>query len=394
VDSDNANLVRYLGVNSGPPPLLPSPLTAGNAAGDLFVASFLNFWSLKLQRFGATPYAMDLSQAESVARLAASDAGEAFVTGVLGASSVDLGCGPIAGGGGFAMKVSPTGQCAWSRPLPPDDQGLDRFMIGGAHDYFVGTAPGAFDLGCGPLTSAGAFLAAYDPAGACLWDKAVAVNDLSQSFLLPGGDPILVGAFTGTVDVGCGSVISASGVSTLVARLDKNGACVWSKSFNTTGLSVAPSPAGDIIISGSISSSLNLGGGLLTPSGVSDLAVARWDGTTGAHAWSEHFGGVGASITGTLAVDGTGGMLAQGAISGGTVDFGGGPLTSTSYLLRLDSAGTFRWQSAVPSDAQATADPCGGAIVATVCEDCGASFYACPGMVNNSALITVQRIAP
>jgi hypothetical protein len=108
---------------------------------------------------------------------------------------------------------------------------------------------------------------------------------------------------------------------------------------------------GNIFVSGNYSGMLDFGMGTITSKGVSDLFVAKLD-PDGNPLWTRSFGDLSTDIWArSIQVDPTdGGVWLFGSYMG-TVDFGGGPLHSTStcmmpgeecfdaYLVKLDTDG-------------------------------------------------------
>jgi hypothetical protein len=385
VDSDNGAFAKS-GVLVG---TLPS--AAKNAAGDLFVSYLSGADLRRVDPSGATAYTTTLgtvppSPPLQSAYVVAGAGGDAYVARSM-VSGDDIGCGSMSGQS-FAARVSPAGQCVWARSFAAAvSAGVRQFLPGGAQDLFTASFTGTLDLGCGPLTAAAStpYLAAVDAAGTCLWSHAfVGVNPLSfKTMRFPSGDALVAGPFTGTVDVGCGPLTSAAGTSTLVARLDAGGACVWSKGYGAGSLTPVLTPGGDVAVSGLFAGTVDLGAGPLTAVGVQDLAVARLDGATGATLWSRRWGGAGVTMAGEIAADASGGVLGSGFVSG-PVSLGGAPING-GFVVRLDGAGTFRWQRAVSG--RVASDSCGSVVVASVADDCASCFFKTP-------TILVQRIAP
>jgi hypothetical protein len=385
IDSDNGSFAKP-NVAIG---LLPS--AARNLAGDLLVGSLSGADLRRLDGSGATVYTTTLGTAPpgpgvQSTYLVAGANGDAYVARSL-VSGDDIGCGPMAGQS-LAARMSPAGQCVWARSFAATvSSGVRQFLPGGAHDLFTGAFTGTLDLGCGPLTAAAStpYLAAVDAVGTCLWSHAFAgVNPLSfKTMLFPSGDALVAGPFTGTVDVGCGPLTSAAGTSSLVARLDAGGACVWSQAYGVGSLTPVLTPGGDVAVSGLFAGTVDLGAGPLTAAGVKDLAVARLDGATGATLWSRRWGGAGVTMAGEIAADASGGVLGSGFVSG-PVSLGGAPING-GFVVRLDGGGAFRWQRAVSG--RVASDSCGSVVVASVADDCASCFFKTP-------TILVQRIAP
>jgi hypothetical protein len=288
--------------------------------------------------------------------------------------------------GYLLVKWSPVGahvftkqMTAWTAFLQPGSSG----------EVFVGGLLGpGFDLGCGLLTGT-SYAGRLDASGQCSWSRALGLDlstggDLTSLGPTADGSLLLVSRdFHGTANLGCGPMTSDPNGSSLVAKLDASGACVWSKSFPTRALRAALFPSGDVLLSAPFTGTLDLGGGSLTSVGAYDLAVARLD-ASGAHAWSKRFGAAGVSLcdappycghSGQAVADAGGNVVLSGPLTG-VVDFGGGPLGSTveqTYVVKLDGAGALRWQHQLPARSVVTPDPCGAVLCAS---DVGTSVTA------------------
>ena len=75
---------------------------------------------------------------------------------------------------------------------------------------------------------------------------------------------------------------------------------------------------------------MDFGGGPLTSAGGIDIFLAKFD-PAGNHLWSKRFGDGFSQIGYSVTVDGADNVLFTGAFSG-SVDFGGGPLTSAGGI--------------------------------------------------------------
>lgn len=202
--------------------------------------------------------------------------------------------------GTFVVKWTSLGGHAFTRAIP---HSIAFLRPGSSGDVFLGGAasPG-FDLGCGPLAGAGPhYVARLDAAGQCLWNHAVTggsspADSLSALGSAADGSVVVVDSnFTSTLDIGCGPMTAAPGGSSFAARLDASGACVWSKSFPVQKLNASLFPSGDLLLSAPFTGTLDFGGGPLTSVGDRDLAVARLD-PSGAQVWSKSFGAAGVSL--------------------------------------------------------------------------------------------------
>lgn len=136
---------------------------------------------------------------------------------------------------------------------------------------------------------------------------------------------------------------SHCGGCTTVCAADKTctkGACVaigtgWVNSWpnaalNAPILASATDAAGNIYVAGHFVGTINLGGGPLTSAGNDDILVASFS-PTGGHRWSKRFGGVGFDVGEALTVDNKGNVYVSGVFEG-SVDLGGGAVASAGKL--------------------------------------------------------------
>jgi hypothetical protein len=104
----------------------------------------------------------------------------------------------------------------------------------------------------------------------------------------------------------------------------------WSQGFgdvsNDAARAIAIDPSGNIIAAGAIQGTVDFGGGPLTSAGAEDAYVVQFD-PGGNHRWSRRFGDSMLDWTADVAVDTDGNVVATGSFLG-TADFGGDPLTS------------------------------------------------------------------
>ncbi len=171
----------------------------------------------------------------------------------------------------------------------------------------------------------------------------------------------------------------------VVAKLGAAGACAWSRSLAVaTGIGFSPFSNGDLAAStGILGGSLDFGCGPMPGLGTSDLALARLDGKTGACVWSKSFGAAGASVSGNVTVSAIDYAVTFGTVSGAAVDFGGGPISSSKYVLELDGSGAYRYQDGAAFEQHAL-DTCGDVHLAQSCATCASGN---PG-------VTVTKLAP
>jgi len=288
---------------------LPCP-TGTSVLVAKYSAAGTHLWSLCTQGLsgGATGYAVAVDRT-----------GNVVVTGQFGGTR-DFGGGPLTSLGGFDIfvaKYSPTGTHLWSEAFgsPSTSDGFSpEAGLGVAVDatgdvVVTGRFYQSVDFGGGPLTSAGdpdIFLVKLSADGYHLWSKrfgdvgnaevgrAVAVDTRANCDTSGGSNCVVVtGAFNGTTNFGCGPLTS-SNVDMFVVKYDARGGCVWAKRLGGSGgteagRGVAVDADGAVVVTGNFSGSVDFGGGGLTSAGGDDVVVAKYS-TAGAHVWSKRFG--------------------------------------------------------------------------------------------------------
>ncbi|MFO0589497.1 MAG: hypothetical protein U0441_18310 [Polyangiaceae bacterium] len=148
------------------------------------------------------------------------------------------------------------------------------------------------------------------------------------------GNAYVAGGFTGQLPVGGSGVpplVSQGGSDAFLIKLDPAGLPVWYKSYGSASIyeqasSIVTDAQGNLIVAGYFDGSVNFGGGALTTAGNLDIFVAKLD-PQGNQMWAKRFGDAASQYAVDVAVDGSGNvfLLTRGF---GTTDFGGGGLTS------------------------------------------------------------------
>ncbi len=264
------------------------------------------------------------------------------------------------------------GGYAWDRPFGVAAAGKDTVVAG----YFAGTTVvgGALLQAAQPTgdpLKVDLFIARVNDAGEAVWAKQFgdALSQASQDAPfqpqdgLHGvtvgsqGHVIVAGHFRNTVDFGGGTLSSPNGERDIfVVELDAAGDHVWSRSFggaagNGAAHGVATDAQGNVYVTGAFTGTIDFGGGALVQPSIggsdeSGMFLVKLD-ASGNHVWSKRYNSGGAASQGNeVAVDPQGNVLLTGYF-GGTVDFGGGPLTAVggkeAVVVKLDPAGTMLW---------------------------------------------------
>jgi uncharacterized protein (AIM24 family) len=302
--------------------------------------------------------------------VAVDDMGSVVVTGYF-SGTVDFGGGPLTSvlaspvlgpsKDVFLAKYSASGIHLWSRQLGAnaDDQGNSVVVDSNGDVVVTGSCANRVDFGDGNVTSSfggyDIFVAKYSGVdGSLLWAKRFGgiYDDYGYGVAVDSSDNIIVtGFFMEQVNFGGGALNSAGGGDIFVAKFSSSGTHIWSKRLggvnSDAGYSVGVDDNGNVVVVGWFAGTVDFGGGPLTSVGSSyDIFVARYSGTDGNHLWSKRLGSTGADYANGVAMDSNGNITVTGVFEG-TVDFGGGGLTSAGgcdiFLAKYSASGVHLW---------------------------------------------------
>lgn len=259
----------------------------------------------------------------------------------------------------FVAKLSPAGDHVWSKRLGNSlndsvaavavDQAGNVFLAGGflgAIDFGTGTvtSAGARDIYVVKLGAANGVTSFTRTAGDSLGQDAVDIAVDSQ------GNVIVAGDFAGTVNFGAGNLVSDGVRNVFLARYDNAGSLSWAKTFAGPGEEYATSVVVDpssnaVVLTGTFTSTILLGGATLATAGQSDIFLAKLT-SGGNHVWSKGYGSTSGENGPRVAVGTAGQVVMSGRIYG-SIDFGGGVLPENQsgaiYLAELTNAGDHVW---------------------------------------------------
>jgi endonuclease V-like protein UPF0215 family len=223
------------------------------------------------------------------------------------------------------------------------------------NSYITGYFNGTVDFGGGDVTSAGdsdIFVLKLDSSGTFQWVKTFGSAAADSGYGIAvgsSGNSYITGYFNGTVDFGGGDITSAGSSDIFVLKLDSSGTFQWVKTFGSSssdyGRAIAVDSSGNSYITGRIREIVDFGGGDVTFAGGSDIFVLKLD-SSGTFQWANSYGDTSFDLGYGIAVDSSGNSYITGNFFG-TVDFGGGDVTSAGgsdiFVLKLNSSGTFQW---------------------------------------------------
>ena len=215
--------------------------------------------------------------------------------------------------------------------------------------YFEGTV----DFGGGPAsgTDGDMFVVKFSPDGSHLWNQELFAGGMfneGNSVAVDGSGNVVATGYR--VDWG-GPPPTGFNYDVVVTRFDADGNILWNQTFGDNdyqeGKSVAVDGSGNIVVTGGFASTIYFGGVLLTSAGHNDIFVVKFD-AGGTPIWSKGFGDDGDQVGKSVAVDAAGSIVITGDFAG-TVDFGGGPITSAHpyytdvFLATFDAGGNHVW---------------------------------------------------
>ncbi len=235
----------------------------------------------------------------------------------------------------------------WEKPMGGTAKGMTYDVAADDHGNIIATGnfTQILDLGAGPMFGVDdVFLAKFDTAGNTLWSKKFGDEYYQGGYAVSvdgAGNIILGGYFTGTLDLG-GAPLVAVASDVFVAKFDPDGNHLWSKSFARSVLNeVAVDPSGNVVVTGTFEVPTSFGGNVLMSAGGRDLFLVELD-AAGNHLWSRSFGNSNQQDYPHVVVDASETVVLVGNLIG-TIDFGGGPRIAESnqnvFMARFDGNG-------------------------------------------------------
>lgn len=322
-------------------------LTSTGSA-DIFVASFTSAgahrWSKK---FGSTSL-------DDGWGIAADVNGNVYVTGRF-YNTINFGGTALTSKGSydiFVASLSTTGTHRWSKSFgsTSSDYGYGIAVDSGGNSYVTGYFYNTVNFGGTNITSKGSadiFLASFNATGGHRWSKGFGSTSSDYAYSLAldkSGNVAIAGSYFLSINFGGTALTSKGSRDGFVAAFTSAGGHRWSKTFGGTSSDyawgVTIDNAGNTYVTGYFYNSASFGGVQpLTSAGSADAFVASYN-VDGAYRWARGFGSTSSDQGRTVAVDAAGNVYAAG-IFYNTVNFGGGPLTSTGssddFIVKLSN---------------------------------------------------------
>jgi hypothetical protein len=142
-------------------------------------------------------------------------------------------------------------------------------------------------------------------------------NDEAAAVALdPAGNIVIAGQFTGSMDMGSRTLEGRGPSEAFVAKLSPAGELIWVRTLGSQGTdfasAVAVDTAGNIIVLGGFEGRMEFAGSALRSRGMSDLFVVSYS-HEGKESWARSLGGPSWELAASLAVDMSGDILVAGA---------------------------------------------------------------------------------
>lgn len=169
------------------------------------------------------------------------------------------------------------------------------------------------------------------------WSEVLSTRPLAVA-AIDGEDVLVAGTFSGALVLGGHHFAARSASDIWLFRMDARGHHLWTKQFSAGGRLSSMAAAGDhLVLAGASDSGVDLGGGALA----AGVFLAKLDGS-GNHVWSKVIAG--ADGVRRVLVDGDGDVIALLATHG-SIDPGAGPIASAygKIVAKLDSRGRYVW---------------------------------------------------
>ncbi len=244
----------------------------------------------------------------------------------------------------FVLKLDgATGDHVFSRQIGDvgDDYGSGVGVDANDDIFITGRFQGSIELGQ-ELTSTGGsdiYLAKLDPDGAVLWstsyggDGEDGPHDLAIS--PEGGDIVLLGYMSETVDFGDYPLVSAGMRDIFVAAFHANGDHHWSANYgdavdqftdnneHSTWMTLELQPSGSILFGGALHGTIEIDGVELSANGdAADVFYVLLDGDDGEFLAGDRFGTTSTDVALDLTMTNTGHVVMAGRAFGTKLDFG------------------------------------------------------------------------
>lgn len=200
------------------------------------------------------------------------------------------------------------------------------------NSYAIGQFRGTVDFGGGDVTSDGdysVYVLKLSPSGQFQWVHTFATSTPWEITVDSDGNSYIAGYFSGTVDFGGGDVTSDGVTNSFILKLNSLGQFQSLYTFGNSAyiVSIDIDSDGNIYTTGHFTGTVDFGGGDVTSDGSGDIFVLKLDSTF-QFAGVTKFGDVGNDEAYDIDIDSDGNLYVAGFYSGTIDDAHGGAITS------------------------------------------------------------------
>lgn len=227
--------------------------------------------------------------------------------------------------------------------------------------YVTGNFSSAMSFGNDDLTSSGdadVFLAKYDAAHTPVWGKGFAAvgSQTGTAMTTDGaGNVVVSGTFTNTVDFGGGSLQPGTGITQFLAKLDTDGNHIWSRRVadapDIFSADIAIDASLNIYVTGQVDGPAAFDDRVLDGEGGNDAWVAKFD-SVGEYIWARRFGNFNDQAANSLVVSPDGFVVVGGGYTG-VIQPGSSSIASAGgedgFLVAYSAAGDHVWSFGIGS---------------------------------------------
>jgi len=348
---------------------------AGQVPWIVIITALVGIVSSSVSRAAPQPFAWAVAgngNGDDFALAVATDAlGNSYLTGQSGSSNLIFGSTILTNAGNrgvFMGKFDKSGSNVWANSIGQlsaglnTSRGLGVAADGAGNSYFTGVLYGTNTLGGSNLVSSGLsdmFVAKYDANGNLIWLQragGTGINDRAVGYRIAmgGSGSLYVAAEvagTNQLTSAAGTNLTVIGQSMLLVKYDTAGNQLWVKQVlgDVFPEGLATDPTGNLVVAADFgSSTINVGGSVLTNRGDYDAFIAKYD-PLGNVLWIVQVGGNDQDQALGVACDSaTNAYLACNVNSMDTM-INGTPFTDGKGLLaKFSSTGSLVWARGTP----------------------------------------------
>lgn len=203
---------------------------------------------------------------------------------------------------GFVAKLGPTGEFQWVQHYSGVGQDSVNAVAVTPDDFILvaGHYTATLKAGDKQIVPAGGggdvFVAKLDKDGSTIWTRSAGDSSSQAAIGVASdnlGNAVVTGQFNGVIDFGAGP-LTADGTDGFVVKLDAASNTVWSRSISGSGEQmgngVAVDSAGDVVVTGKVTGNVNFVGDMLAVGPDPLIFAGKLGGEEGGVKWAKLFG--------------------------------------------------------------------------------------------------------